>query len=484
MTQVLVVDQTLGIGQQCLWGSRMRAGMVLPVASQLDRTGYDSIDLTIAESFRGWLRDCHEDPWQSLELLAKALVRTRLRAVVLCNSLDGASVTPDCVMDLWVRCLLNRGVRGFCFYDPLQTNVDKMHRLSVLAKAGGAQVVLTLNFADTPIHTDEYFANRAKELACPDNVDRIALWDAAGVLTADRVRTLVPSIKRSIRNKELEIVSQNVLGISSPAYLAAIENGSNIIHTCSRPLANGSALPSIEVMNHNLQLAGHTTFLDSNLLPLVAEHFEMVARVSNFPGPETNEYDLFVFEHQLPGGDTSKIRSELAKRDEESQLDRVLREIATVRAGLGYPAMVGPLAAIVQKIAVKNVLSGAQYEDLAEEAVRYAFGHYGSLSGSIDPIVQKKIDASLHAEKLRDTVPQPELGEIREQNGNVPDEELLLRYVIQERDVQSLYSPGQVRTDFAPLTSPALIQAVRLMQLTSSRSLDVSTPELKIALRR
>src|SRR5271156_6354982 len=113
MTQVLVVDQTLGIGQQYLWGSRMRAGMVLPVASQLDRTGYDSIDLTIAESFRGWLRDCHEDPWQSLELLAKALVRTRLRAAVLCNSLDGASVTPDCVMDLWVRCLLNRGVRGF-----------------------------------------------------------------------------------------------------------------------------------------------------------------------------------------------------------------------------------------------------------------------------------------------------------------------------------------------------------------------------------
>jgi oxaloacetate decarboxylase (Na+ extruding) subunit alpha len=484
MTQVLVVDQTLGIGQQYLWGSRMRAGMVLPVTSQLDRTGYDSIDLAIAESFRGWLRDCHEDPWQSLELLAEALVRTRLRAAVLCNSLDGASVTPDCVMDLWVRCLLNRGIRGFCFYDPLQSNIDKMHRLSALAKAGSAQVVLTLNFADTPIHTDEYFANRAKELACTDNVDRIALWDAAGVLTADRVRTLVPSIKRSIRNKELEIVSQNVLGISSPAYLAAIENGANIIHTSSRPLANGSSLPSIEAMNHNLRLAGHTTALDSNLLPLVAEHFEMVARVSNFPGPETNEYDLFVLEHQLPGGDTSEIRSELARRGEESQLDRVLREIAAVRARLGYPAMVGPLAPLIQKIAIKNVLSGTQYEDLPEEAVGYAFGCYGTLSESIDPIVQKKIAASPLAAKFRDKMPQPELDEIREQNGNVSDEELLLRFLIHESDVQSLYSLGQVRTDFAPLTSPALMQAVRLIQLSGARSLDVSTPQLKIALRR
>ena len=40
MSHVELLDATLRDGQQSLWGMRMQAGMALPVADVLDRTGF------------------------------------------------------------------------------------------------------------------------------------------------------------------------------------------------------------------------------------------------------------------------------------------------------------------------------------------------------------------------------------------------------------------------------------------------------------
>jgi isopropylmalate/homocitrate/citramalate synthase len=64
MPHVEVLDETLRDGQQSLWGMRMQAGMALPVAGTLDRTGFRVIDAT-GSSF--------------MEVLVKYSARTRGR---------------------------------------------------------------------------------------------------------------------------------------------------------------------------------------------------------------------------------------------------------------------------------------------------------------------------------------------------------------------------------------------------------------------
>ena len=44
MSRIELLDTTLRDGQQSLWGMRMQAGMALPVADVLDRTGFRVID--------------------------------------------------------------------------------------------------------------------------------------------------------------------------------------------------------------------------------------------------------------------------------------------------------------------------------------------------------------------------------------------------------------------------------------------------------
>jgi oxaloacetate decarboxylase alpha subunit len=72
MAHIQFLDQTLRDGPQSLWGLRMRAGMALPAAPILDRTGFRVIDLTGSTAFEVLIRYCQENPLEGLDVIVKA----------------------------------------------------------------------------------------------------------------------------------------------------------------------------------------------------------------------------------------------------------------------------------------------------------------------------------------------------------------------------------------------------------------------------
>ena len=51
MAHIEFLDETMRDGQQSLWGMRMQAGMALPVAPLIDRSGFRVIDLAGSSLF-------------------------------------------------------------------------------------------------------------------------------------------------------------------------------------------------------------------------------------------------------------------------------------------------------------------------------------------------------------------------------------------------------------------------------------------------
>ena len=91
----------------------------------------------------------------------------------------------------------------------------------------------------------------------PD-IDTLLLYDTAGVLDKERLKRSCPPSKPKARGKPIEFHANNILGQSAKAYLDAIDLGVTILHTASRPMANGPSVPSTEIMLHNIELLGHT----------------------------------------------------------------------------------------------------------------------------------------------------------------------------------------------------------------------------------
>ena len=75
--QIRFLDTTFRDGSQSLWAMGMRGGMMEAVAEDMDRVGFDVIEVPgNAIHFKKLIRDLKENPWDLMRQLAKRMPNT------------------------------------------------------------------------------------------------------------------------------------------------------------------------------------------------------------------------------------------------------------------------------------------------------------------------------------------------------------------------------------------------------------------------
>jgi oxaloacetate decarboxylase alpha subunit len=249
-------------------------------------------------------------------------------------------------------------------------------------------------------------------------------------------------------------------------------------------MANGPSLPSTESMVTIIEHMGHTHGLDTSTFAPVAAHFEEVARLAGRQTGQMAEYDPRMYEHQLPGGMTGTLINQLERHGMGDRLPEVLEAIPQVRRDLGSPIMATPFSQFVGIQAVLNIVTGQPYSLVPDEVVHYALGHYGPLPSPIAPDVLDKILSSPRAAQFENWVrPDPSLKEIRSRFGvGISDEELLLRFMFSDEEVDTMLAAGPLRTD-PRRSANNIVNAITdlLADPGGSRSFSVSTPDFSFS---
>ncbi|MCE0761979.1 carboxyltransferase [Pseudonocardia kujensis] len=480
------VDQTLRDGQQSHWGMRMRAYEAAEALSDIARTGFRVVDLTGAGMFTVLLREYADDPWATTDFLVNGLRGNELRSGLRTISVIGFAHTPECIIDLWAQTLIKHGVTSFWLYDCL-FDLPTMRRLSEVITAAGGTAVPAVMYGLTSVHDDAFFAAKAKEMASWPGTQTLYVEDAAGVLKPERAATLLPAIRAATGDIPLELHCHSTTGLAQHNYIEGMKAGFTWLHTASRPLANGVSLPSTESMVTVVEALGHTHSLDTDRFAPVAENFARAARAEGRPLGEVAEYDPRVYHHQVPGGMMGTLRNQLATHGMADRLPQVLDEIPRVRRELGEPIMATPFSQFVGIQAVLNVVTGDRYSMVPDEVVHYVLEHYGPLAAPVDPAVKDRVLSSPRARQLATWErPAPSLAEIRKRYApGMSDEELLLRFMTSDEEVDRMQAAGPIRTD--PRWASAAI-VTELEDLIAERatltSVSVSRPGLHVALSR
>lgn len=458
MKKINFIDTTLRDGHQSLWATRMRTAHMVPIAHLLDTAGFQSVELMGTVHFDACLRYLHEDPWERIRILCAALPHTPLGALIRSKSLTSFNIVPDSVITLWIeRCAAN-GIRRLMIFDALH-DWNNLSNSVATAKKLGIEVSVPLVFSLSPVHTDEFYAEKTQELIAKLDPDTVMIKDSIGLLTPERTQTLVPLIKKYIGDRPLEMHSHCTTGLAPLCCIESVACGVDSVYTCMSPLANGPSHPSIENMNMNLKRLGYQTDIDAAAVAAISDHFRYIAEREGLPLGVPAEYDVFQYTHQVPGGMITNLKFMLAQRGMENRLEEVLNEISVIREEWGYPVMITPFSQLVGTQAVLNVFSGQRYRTTTEEGARYVLGHYGKPPAPVDPEVLDRICETPEGRRFSTwKQPQPSIQDLRKESGHatVSDDELLLRVLFPEEHVEKTLKAGPIQTHYPRGDKPVM----------------------------
>ena len=474
---ISVIDVTLRDAHQCLWATRMRTAPMRDLAPRLDRAGFEAIDLIGGAVFDVCVRFLREDPFERMRTVAQWVTETPLIVHHRGQSLFTFELFADDVVELTAERVAANGIRYHTTYDALN-DVRNLLVPVRAAKAAGLHTVVGFVYTVSPVHTDEYYAEKIRQMVAL-GADGIFLKDPSGLLTPERAATLVPVAKHACAGLPLQIHSHCLSGLAPYVLLKSIEHGADAVHTATSTLANGASHPSTEHFVRNARRQGFNVDVDVGIVDDVAERLRVVAAMEQRPLGDIVEFDAFHFHHQVAGGMISNLRSQLATLGIENQLEAILEEAGEVRADLGYPIVVSPFAQFIVTQAVLNVVNKRRYASVPDEVRRYVLGYYGEIAGPIDDNLRDRITGG---EALVDERPgaltPPALERLRRERGPFKnDDDLLLAAFYNDSEFAQLKAAGPINTrsvlDERPLVT--LIRALAARQdLASVHVLEAS----------
>jgi oxaloacetate decarboxylase alpha subunit len=470
------IDTTLRDAHQCLWATRMTTAMMLPIADDLDRAGFEAIDLEGGAVFDVCVRYLREDPWERMRIMSRAITRTPLIIMTRGQSLFTFEFFSDDVVELTAQRIAANGIRYHTPYDAL----NDIRNLIVpvrAAKEAGLYVDAGIVYTLSPVHTDEYYARKAKETVAL-GVDAVFLKDPSGLLTPERARTLIPALREAVGSLPLQLHTHCLTGLAPLAALEAIRGGVDVVHTATSVLANGASQPATEWIAKQARRMGFGVDLDLGALEPVREHFKYVAEREGKPLGTIAEYDPFHYEHHVPGGMISNLRSQLRDMGMESKLEAILEEMALVRKELGYPIIVSPFAQFVATQATLNVIGGKRYKTIPDEVRRYVLGYYGELAAPVEPNLYDRITTGerIVTERPGDLLP-PTLDRVRRERGPFDsDDDLLLATFYNRDQYDALKAAGPIERAYAVDRTPLLTLLKELASRSDIESVSLVKP--------
>jgi oxaloacetate decarboxylase alpha subunit len=440
---VEIVDTTTRDGNQSLWSATgLTTPDVLDIAPTMDRVGFRALDFTSSTHMSVSVRFHHEDPWERIRFVSEAMPQTPLNFIT--TGMRFISWTPagEDVIRLVFRCVARNGIRRFQIAEP-SNDPEALLRLARMAREEGVEeVVVGLTYSISPVHTHDYYLERARAVSGSEDIDRLYLKDPGGLLTPDAVHELIPGFMDAAAPRPVELHSHCTISLGPLAYVEGLKAGTRTLHTAVAPVANGTSNPSCENTLHNLEAEGYSHGLDTEALAEVSEHFRALAQRKDLPLGKPVEYDSAYYRHQMPGGMVTTTKRQLQEIGKPELFDATLEEVTRVRAEMGYPIMVTPVSQFVATQAVMNVIYEERWSKVSNEMIRYFHGHFFEPAAPVDPDVADKVLSMPRAAKLKDVEPLSLEG-AREKFGDaISDEELLLRLTMPAEQVDAMVTEG------------------------------------------
>jgi pyruvate carboxylase subunit B len=424
-----ITDTTLRDAHQSLLATRWRIEDMLPIAAQIDRIGYNSVEMWGGATFDSCMRFLGEDPWERLRKLKEVMPKTPFQMLLRGQNVVGYRHYADDVVERFIVKAHDNGIDVFRVFDALN-DLRNMELSFKVVKREGAHLQACFSYTTSPVHTMDTFVDMAKRMQDMD-ADSICIKDMAGLATPPIASELVSRLKEAVEIP-IQFHTHDTAGMGAGSCYAAARAGVDVVDCSISALSTGTGQPAIETIVGMLHGTDRDTELDMDALIEIADYYkEARAKYAAFErgmqGP-----DVAVLRYQVPGGMLSNLVNQLREQNALDRYREVTNEIQRVRADLGYPPLVTPSSQIVGTQATFNVLTGQRYGVIIDEVKNYLRNGYGRPPGEVNEGLRKQ---AIGEEKPIEVRPadllEPEMAKAEEEIGDLAEsEEDVISYAI------------------------------------------------------
>ncbi|ADL59069.1 sodium-extruding oxaloacetate decarboxylase subunit alpha [Methanothermobacter marburgensis] len=389
MKGIKVVETAFRDAHQSLLATRLRTRDMIPIAEEMDRAGFFSLEAWGGATFDTCIRYLNEDPWERLQRLKEHIRRTPIQMLLRGQNLVGYKHYPDDIVRKFIEKSYENGVDVFRIFDALN-DLRNMEYAIKVAREQGAHVQGVICYTISPYHTLESYVDFARELEALE-CDSVAIKDMAGLISPHDAYELVSTLKEET-DLMVNLHCHCTSGMTPMSYYAACEAGVDILDTAISPLSWGASQPPTESLVAALRDTPYDTGLDLKILKNIKKYFEEIRKkYSSILDPIAEQIDTDVLIYQIPGGMLSNLVAQLKEQNALDRYEEVLEEMPRVRKDMGYPPLVTPTSQIVGIQAVMNVLSGERYSMVTNEVKDYFRGLYGRPPAPVNEEVARKV---------------------------------------------------------------------------------------------
>ncbi|WP_167372369.1 sodium-extruding oxaloacetate decarboxylase subunit alpha [Vibrio qinghaiensis] len=387
-----ITDVVLRDAHQSLFATRMRIEDMLPIAAELDKIGYWSLETWGGATFDACIRFLGEDPWERLRSLKQAMPNTPMQMLLRGQNLLGYRHYADDVVEKFVERAHANGMDVFRIFDAMNDvrNFEKAVKATIDV---GAHAQGTLSYTTSPVHNSDTWvdlAKRLEDLGCHS----LCIKDMSGLLKPYEAEDLITRIKSSCA-VPLALHSHATTGLSAATAVKAVEAGIDILDTAISSMSQTYGHTPTETVVAMLEGTERDTGLSLTQLEPIATYFrEVRKKYAKWEG-QLKGVDSRILIAQVPGGMLTNMEGQLKEQGAADRLDEVLEEIPRVRKDLGFIPLVTPTSQIVGTQAVINVLTGERYKSITKETAGVLKGEYGATPAPVNTELQAKVLGNL-----------------------------------------------------------------------------------------
>ncbi|GAB5034711.1 pyruvate carboxylase [Nannochloropsis oceanica] len=368
---VLVTDTTMRDAHQSLLATRVRTVDIVEGAKIANQV------LSSAFSFECWggatydvcYRFLHEDPWERLEGIRKALPHSLLQMLVRGANAVGYTSYPDNVVEEFIALAAKKGIDLFrifdCFNDvgQMKVSIDAVRKAGKIAEVC---ICYTGDVLTSTIYNVDYYRTLTQQCVAA-GAHIIAIKDMAGLLKPRAAAPLMQAIKE-VTNLPVHFHTHDTSGASIASAMAMANAGCHIIDFATAALANCTSQPSLNAFL--AAMAGDDR--DPGINYLAVEPYDMYwAKVREMYAPfecGMKSGTARVYDHEIPGGQYSNLMVQCQAMGIWDRWEAVLDMYRDVNTLFGDVVKVTPSSKCVGDLAIYLVTRGLSVADITDES--------------------------------------------------------------------------------------------------------------------